>query len=258
MIDRLSRHISFFAPAAVMSAWGAVMLHAITSGEINRLLNPMFRSYVFIAAILLFVLSFLHLMLYQPTAPAADAKFSRSLWRQIGRWLVLLVPVVAASVFSPSALSSTTLSNRAALNPTSGVTPMPTMSDASKKNVQDALSADPNQPVPMEVTDLITVSHSPEQIKSFTGRQVRTIGFFAAQPGQPQKLVRWLMWCCAADAQPISVELDGNTAGKWKDTQWLEVIGTAQFPSTLGHVTPKIDVISIKPTPEPDEPYLSP
>jgi putative membrane protein len=258
MIDRLARQVSFFAPAAVMSAWATVMLHTIASGHINRLLNPMFRSYVLIAAIILFLLSALHLMLYQPTAIITDRMPSSGRLRQIGRWLMLLLPVVAASILSPSALSSTTLANRAALNSTSGVTPMPTMSDASNQNVQTALAADPNQPVPMEVTDLITVSHSPEQIKAFAGRQVRTIGFFIGQPGQPQKLVRWIMWCCAADAQPVSVELTGNTAGDWKDTQWLEIIGTAEFPSTLGHIIPTINVTSIKPTQEPDDPYLSP
>jgi uncharacterized membrane protein YcgQ (UPF0703/DUF1980 family) len=66
------------------------------------------------------------------------------------------------------------------------------------------------------------------------------------------------MWCCAADAQPAPVELDGNTSGDWKESQWLEVVGTARFPSTPGHVVPRIDVESIKPTQEPDEPYLSP
>lgn len=258
MIDRLANQLSFFAPAAVMSSWGTVMLHTVASGHINRLLNPMFRSYVLIAAVTLFLLSILHLMLYQPTALTADKIPATKRLRQIGRWLVLLLPVIAASILSPSALSSTTLANRTTLGSTAGVTPMPKMSDTSNQNVQAALAADPNQPVPMEVTDLITVSRSPEQIKTFTGRQVRTIGFFVAQPGQPQKLVRWLMWCCAADAQPVSVELDGNTAGHWKDTQWLEIIGTAQFPSTLGHVIPQIDVTSIKPTSEPDEPYLSP
>jgi uncharacterized repeat protein (TIGR03943 family) len=257
MIDRLSRQISFFAPAAVMSAWGTVMLHTIASGHINRLLNPMFRSYVLIAAIILFLLSALHLMLYQPATTTHATPFPGRL-RQIGRWLMLLLPIVAASVLSPSALSSTTLANRGNFNSTAGVTPMPTMSDASNQNVQSALTADPNQPVPMEVTDLITVSRSPKQMEAFAGRQVRTIGFFVGQPGQPPKLVRWMMWCCAADAQPVSVELGGNTAGNWKDTQWLEVIGAAQFPSTLGQVRPQIEVTGIKPVQEPDDPYLSP
>jgi uncharacterized membrane protein YcgQ (UPF0703/DUF1980 family) len=67
------------------------------------------------------------------------------------------------------------------------------------------------------------------------------------------------MWCCAADAVPVTVDLQGNVTGTWKDDDWLEVSGTAQFPKGKdGHVTPVIKVDSITPTQEPDEPYLSP
>jgi uncharacterized repeat protein (TIGR03943 family) len=254
-MDRLARQISFFAPAAVMSAWAAVMLHTIATGHINRLLSPMFRNYVLTAAILLLVLSALYVLLYQPDSETAPALAPTGRLRQLGRWLVLLIPIVAASILSPSALSSTTLNNRSS---TYGVTPMPSLSAESQKSAQEALAADPNQPVYVEVTDLITLSQSPAQIAAFEGRKVRTVGLFVAQPGGTPKLVRWIMWCCAADAVPASVELGGNTSGDWKDTQWLEVTGTAHFPSMSGHVVPQIDVESITPTQEPDEPFLSP
>ena len=255
MTDRIARQISFFAPAAVMSAWATVMLHTIATGHINRLLSPMFRNYVLVAAILLIVLSALYVLLYQPNAESAPALAPTGRLRQFGRWLVLLVPLVAASVLSPSALSSTTMGNRTS---TAGVAAMPSWNAASEKSAQEALAADPNQPVPVEVTDLITLSHSADQIKSFEGRKVRTVGLFVTQPGSAPTLVRWIMWCCAADAVPASVELSGNTSGSWKDTQYLEVVGTAHFPSTLGHAVPQIEVDTIAPTQEPDEPYLSP
>ena len=255
MTDRIARQISFFAPAAVMSAWATVMLHTIASGHINRLLSPMFRNYVLVAALALLVLSALYVLLYQPGTEDAPSLAPTGRLRQFGRWLVLLIPLVAASILSPSALSSTTLNNRSS---TAGVAAMPSWNAASQKSAQEALAADPNQPVPVEVTDLITLSHSPDQMKAFEGRKVRTVGLFVAQPGGTPKLVRWIMWCCAADAMPASVELSGNFSSNWKDTQYLEVVGTAQFPSTLGHVVPRIEVDSITPTQEPDEPYLSP
>jgi uncharacterized repeat protein (TIGR03943 family) len=254
-MNRIARQISFFAPAAVMSAWATVMLHTIATGHINRVLSPMFRNYVLTAAILLLVLSALYVLLYQPDSESAPALAPTGRLRQFGRWLVLLVPVIAASVLSPAALSNTTGTNRSS---TAGVAAMPSWNGESQAKAKEVLDADPNQPVPVEVTDLITLSHSPDQIKAFEGRKVRTVGLFTAQPGGAPKLVRWIMWCCAADAQPASVELGGNVSGTWKDSQWLEVVGTAQFPSTLGHVAPQIEVESIKPTGEPDEPYLSP
>ena len=65
MIDSLARKISFFAPAAVMSAWGTVMLRTVVAGHINRLLSPMFRDYVLVAAVVSsLILSALHVLLY--------------------------------------------------------------------------------------------------------------------------------------------------------------------------------------------------
>ena len=257
MTDRIARQISFFAPAAVMSAWATVMLHTYATGHLNRLLSPMFRGYVLTAAILLVALSALYVLLYQPNSETAPALAPTGRLRQFGRWLVLLVPLVAASILSPSALSSTTMINRG-LDSTAGVTPMPSWDAATQKSAQEALAADPNQPAPVEVTDLITLSRSPEQIKAFDGRKVQSVGLLVLQPGSAPKLVRFIMWCCAADAQPAAVELGGNVSGNWKPDQWLEVTGTARFPSTLGHVVPRIDVDTIAPTQEPDEPYLSP
>jgi uncharacterized repeat protein (TIGR03943 family) len=251
----IARQISFFAPAAVMSAWAVVMLHTVATGHINRLLSPLFRNYVIIAAVLLVLLSVLYVLLYQPNAEPAPALAPTGRLRQLGRWIVLLMPLVAASVLSPSAHSSTMVGN---LTSTTGAIAMPSFGDESRAKAKEALDADPNQPVPVEVTDLITLSRSPDQAKAFEGRKVKTVGLFVAQPGQPPKIVRWIMWCCAADAQPAAVELTGNTSGKWTDTQWLEVVGTARFPSDKGHSSPRIDVESISPTQEPDEPYLSP
>src|SRR5450755_4252684 len=98
MTNRIARQISFFAPAAVMSAWATVMLHTIATGHINRLLSPMFRTYVLTAAILLLVLSALYVLLYQPDSETAPALSHTGRLRQLGRWLVLLIPVIAASV----------------------------------------------------------------------------------------------------------------------------------------------------------------
>jgi len=183
MTNQIARHLSFLAPAAVMSAWATVMLHTFATGHLNRLLSPMFRDYVLVAAIALLLLSALYVFLYQPTAQTAPTLAPMGRLRQFGRWLVLLVPLVAASMLAPDALSSTTLNNRAALDSTAGVTPMPSWNAASQDSAKKALDADPNQPVPVEVTDLITLAKSPEQMKAFDGRKVRVVGLMVAPAG---------------------------------------------------------------------------
>jgi uncharacterized repeat protein (TIGR03943 family) len=93
-------------------------------------------------------------------------------------------------------------------------------------------------------------------VKKFDGRPVHVVGLFVS--GDTPKLQRWIMWCCAADAQPASVALNGELGGTYKDQQWLDVTGVARFPTSMGQVVPQIDVTTVKKTDEPDEPFLSP
>ena len=254
-MNALARQLSFFAPAAVMTAWATVMLHTVASGRINELLSPMFRNYVIIAAAALIALSLLYLLLFQPTQKTASAFAPTGTLRQLGRWLVLLLPVIAAAVCSPSAFSSTTISKR--LNPNAS-DQMPTWYQSNQQVPQTALETDPNQTAPVEVTDLIYLGQHPDQAKAFEGRKVSSVGHIIAGANGPQ-IVRLIMWCCAADAVPLTVDLQGDVKGTFKDEDWLQVTGTAQFISGKdGKVAPVIKVDSITPTQEPDEPYLSP
>lgn len=247
------RTLTFFAPAAVLSAWATVMLQLVVSGRIHAMLSPMFRNDVLAASLLLYALSVAYLVFHDPVSAVPESLMPRG--KELGRWLLLLLPVVLAASFSSTTLSASTLQNRA---PTSADA-MPSLSGESAENVQAALSSDPNQPVPLEVTDLITISHTDAQIQAFNGRKVRVVGLY--QP-DGSKLVRWIMWCCAADAMPVSVTVNGQTAGAAaitnKESPWAEVVGTVTFPSTLGHIVPQIEADSVQPAKEPDEPYLSP
>jgi uncharacterized repeat protein (TIGR03943 family) len=255
----LTRQISFFAPAAVMTAWATVMLHTVASGRINELLSPLFRHYVILAAALLLAFSVLYLLLFQPTQKTSPAFAATGTLRQFGRWLVLLLPVIAAAVFSPSAFSSTTYHNRM-VDPNNPSNQMPTWYQQGKQVPQAITEAtDPSQAAPVDVTDLIQLGQHPDQARAFDGRKVRCVGhIIAGTGGGAPKLVRLIMWCCAADAVPATVDLHGDVKGPWKDDDWLEVDGTAEFPFKDGHLVPDIKVDTISPTQEPDEPYLSP
>jgi uncharacterized repeat protein (TIGR03943 family) len=201
---------------------------------------------------MLILFSVLYLLLFQPAQ--ATSRTAPGTARQLGRWIMLLLPVVAAAVLSPSAFSSTTISKR--MGPTAA-DQMPTWFDKDKQVSQTVLATDPNQAAPVDVTDLIQLSQNPSQAKAFDNRKVVSVGHIMR--GATPKLVRLMMWCCAADAVPVTIDLQGNTTGAWKDVDWLAVTGTAQFVTGKdGKVTPVIKVDSIAPTQEPDEPYLSP
>ena len=249
-LNASNARLVFLAPAAVMSAWATVMLHTLLVGHINRLLSPMFRSYVGIAAVVLLILSALHLLLYRPSperVPGAG--------RQLGRWLVLLVPVIAASVLSPAALSDTT----AGCAPPARRSRRHAQHERRHRPRRQGRRRHRSQPArtPMEVTDLITGQpHAgADQEVRRPGRCTSSVPLFTA--GQPApKLMRWIMWCCAADAQPASVAtpcfLFGPGPGRRPvegPDKWLDVTGIARFPPhQLGQVIPdKIEsVTSVK------------
>ncbi len=253
----IARQLAFFAPAAVMTAWATVMFHTVASGRINEFLSPdvpQLRHRLRRAA-----------PPFQRALPGPlpthdeDRPRARPTGnlRQFGRWLMLLLPVLAAAVFSPSAFSSTTISKR--LDPNASYQ-MPTWYDKNKQVSQTVMAADPSQAAPVEVTDLIQLSQHPDQAKAFENRKVVSVGhIIAGANGGAPKLVRLIMWCCAADAVPATVELQGDVKGAFKDDDWLAITGTAQFPAGKdGKATPVIHVDSVAPTQEPDEPYLSP
>jgi uncharacterized RDD family membrane protein YckC len=142
----IARQISFFAPAAVMSAWATVMLHTFETGHINRLLSPMFRDNVLVAALLLIVLSALYVLLFQPATVAAPVLEPRDELSHFGRWLVLLIPVIAAAVLLPQV---PTVHYQL---PTPGITPMPTRPEEVNK-VRRAFEDNQYEPVPVSAVN---------------------------------------------------------------------------------------------------------
>ncbi len=64
------------------------------------------------------------------------------------------------------------------------------------------------------------------------------------------------MFCCAADAQPVSVHVAG-TAPKAGKMDWVEVVGTVRFPETVpGKRLPEVTAEGVKPVDEPADKFL--
>lgn len=89
----------------------------------------------------------------------------------------------------------------------------------------------------------------------YSGKAVDVVGFVTADSENPERfyLSRFVVTCCAVDAQPIGVPvyLPG-----WEDQyavgDWLRVTGGfASTPSGLA-----LDADALEEVPEPDEPYL--
>lgn len=161
-------------------------------------------------------------------------------------WLLLL-PVLAIFLVAPPALGADSVmrgDNRAA---------------ASRSSGTDGSTTFP--PIPQG--DVVTLAMSDfaaraawDSGNSLNNRTVRLTGFVVSQDGATY-LARLSIACCAADAFPVKVKLDGpGTAGLANDT-WLEVTGQFQ-PGTATKETdyvPSLTVGSMVQIPQPENPY---
>ena len=125
-------------------------------------------------------------------------------------WL-LLVPVLVVILVQPTALGSYAASSRSVVpgGGDSGFQP---------------LAAPVRGAVPMSMAEFVTRAvRDPGQ--SLAGVRVRLVGFVAPNPGGGYRLTRFVIFCCAADAEALQAEVRGDRTPRARD-QWLEVEGT--------------------------------
>jgi uncharacterized repeat protein (TIGR03943 family) len=91
---------------------------------------------------------------------------------------------------------------------------------------------------------------------SLQGRQIRLVGFVSKGSDGATYLARLVIGCCAADATPVKVKLDGQVADYAPDT-WLEVRGEIQSGTATeaNGYSPTFTVASATPVTAPPDPY---
>ena len=126
-------------------------------------------------------------------------------------WL-LLVPVLVVMVVQPAALGSYAVASRSVV-PSGG-----------HEGGFDPLAAPVRGAVPMSMAEFVTRAvRDPGQ--SLAGVRVRLTGFVAPNPGGGYRLTRFVIFCCAADAEALQAEIHGDRTPRARD-QWLQVEGT--------------------------------
>lgn len=92
---------------------------------------------------------------------------------------------------------------------------------------------------------------------SLDGRQIRVVGFVVRMPGGSIDLARLTIGCCAADAAPVKVRLQGSNVDAYPPDTWLEVRGQVVPKSATeanGYV-PSFQVTGVQEVPAPADPY---
>jgi uncharacterized repeat protein (TIGR03943 family) len=144
-------------------------------------------------------------------------------------WL-LLVPVLVVMLVQPAALGSYAVSSRSAV-PGGGDGQFP------------PLAAPVRGAVPMSMGEFVTRAvRDPAQ--SLAGVRVRLVGFAAPAEGTGgYRLTRFVIFCCAADAEALQAVVRGDPTLRARD-QWLEVEGTwLARPASVDDPTPPPPVL---------------
>jgi uncharacterized repeat protein (TIGR03943 family) len=190
---------------------GATAVWLWWSGDVLNYVRPGLAPLLLAAGVVLLLLGLLPpLGLFsEQTAGHAGRSGGHHHRARVG-WL-LLVPVLVVMLVQPAALGSYAVSSRSVV-PAGGDGDFP------------PLAAPVRGAVPMSMAEFVTRAvRDPGQ--SLGGVRVRLVGFVApAEGGDGYRLTRFVIFCCAADAEALQAVVRGDPTPRARD-QWLEVEG---------------------------------
>jgi uncharacterized repeat protein (TIGR03943 family) len=232
------------AQAVVLLLVGGAILRASFTDLYLRYVKEGLRPFLIVAGILLVAAAAATLWLELRPGRRADHDHDGHSHREpVVAWLLVL-PVFALLLVAPPALGSYA-ANRSgtALQETSDFPPLPA-----------------GDPVKVGLIDYATRAVYDEG-KSLAGRRVQLTGFVMVGHDGAPYLARMMLSCCAADARPVKIGLDGQVPTGLAADTWLEVVGTYSPRSTKDDlndgVIPYIEVAEYRRIDAPTNQYES-
>ena len=251
-------------------------MHFYFSGRITAFLHPMFRPYVLVSGGVLLLLAVGLAFAPSSGADCCDEDgcahtMGRMTAGRVTTFLILLLPLCAAATVSSDGFGANTMMNRGVISDASGLSkaikspplvesPMPSKDGAQPPvpPAQQTTATAPEDYLPrsksgnliVQVTDLLYAAQDSTLRADFQGKKVELIGQLMPDnvnnaSGSRFKLVRMLMVCCAADARPVAVLVDGGGKAKIPDMSWVTVTGHATFPTEGGRMIAVVKADSV-------------
>lgn len=163
-------------------------------------------------------------------------------------WLLLL-PVLAIFLIAPPAL---------------GADKVARSGDRSAIVRQAPSGAAAFEQLPAESAPLLTIGDVVtravwDNSGTLDGRQIRLVGFVVHMPDGSVDLARLVITCCAADATPVKVQLQGDGVDGYQPDTWLEARGeiVPHSATEANAYVPLFEVTSLTEVPAPPDPYES-
>ncbi|MEA3188888.1 MAG: hypothetical protein QOD99_2718 [Chthoniobacter sp.] len=262
----MSKVFSRWLPCVTLGTWSAILLYFVGTGRIASFLHPSFRPGVLLAGCFMLLLAAMFAFVPRVTSCCEAESCGHPLGRMtLGRvltFLILLLPLGTAAMFSPTNFGAVTMRNRGVAMDASA---MP--GGASKQGREQAGAAEEylakteDGNVKAAVIDLLYAAQDPSLRQDFENKTVELIGQFMPDnvsnaSGNRFKLVRMFMTCCAADARPVAVLIEGDSKASGEEMSWIKVVGLVTFPVESGRPLAIVKARSVTQTDPPEETML--
>jgi uncharacterized repeat protein (TIGR03943 family) len=251
MTSRLSRSSRFlrvpdWLNVLAIAAWGVLLLQYWLRGKLGLLIHPNYFGLTIAAGFTLLLIAVLEALRLLRTRPAAMVQH---LTLFPPGWMsgVLLAAALLGLMITPRAFASQTAIQRG-LADTFAVT-----------RAQPQAFRSSTRPEARSLIDWVrTLAVYPEP-DAYTGQKVKVQGFVVYPPNLSDDyfiVSRFVITCCAADAYPVGLPVKlSQSRQAYPPDRWLEVEGRIITENLDGKRQLTIQAHSLKPIPEPENPY---
>ncbi|HTL90268.1 MAG TPA: TIGR03943 family protein [Leptolyngbya sp.] len=235
-----------------IAAWGFALLKFWLTGELFLLIHPNYKILTIVAGISLLLVSGVKGFLIWKTSRnarpmAGELPHTTFLPPGLSSALLLVV-AIAGLMITPRPFASQTAIDRGVNDSVTLTRVKPQTFRASARTEDKSL-----------IDWIRTLQVYPEP-DAYMGQKAKLQGFVVTPPEIPDQyflLTRFVITCCAADVYPVSlpVKLTTGTRSDYKVDSWLEVEGEMITETLAGKRQLVVQANSLKPIPEPKNPY---
>jgi uncharacterized repeat protein (TIGR03943 family) len=295
----MNKLFSRWLPCATLATWSAILIGFYATGRVRDFLAPEFRTGVLLAGLVMAAMALVFLFFPADASCCSSADCGHSLSRlasgKVLTFLILLLPITAAAMFSPDSFSGNVVKNRGMITdasalggrqrtgaPTAAELPLPTKdptpvaqnppTTSPTPAAQPPASQQPPSPadylqraadgsIIVEVLDLLYAAQDNALRKDFEDKTVQLIGQLMPDTtnnasGKRFKVVRMFMTCCAADARPVATLVEAEQKVELPEMAWIKITGTATFPIENGRRIAVLKSEKVEATKPPEEAML--